>query len=39
MEDDNIQMMEPGDSLADSVAAVALVLIFVAACVLWVSGQ
>ncbi len=39
MEDDNIQMMEQGDSLADAVAAVALILIFVTTCIFWVSGQ
>ncbi len=39
MEDDNIQMMEQGDSMADAVAAVALILIFVTTCVFWISGQ
>lgn len=38
MEDD-IQVNEQGDSLADAVAAVALVLIFVTTCVFWISGQ
>lgn len=38
MEDD-IQMMEQGDSIADAVAAVALILIFVTTCVFWISGQ
>jgi len=38
MEDD-IQMMETGDSIADAVAAVALILIFVTTCVFWISGQ
>jgi len=37
--DDEIQMMEQGDSIADAVAAVALVLIFVTTCVFWISGQ
>lgn len=39
MDDDNIQMMEQGDSFADAVAAVALILIFVTTCVFWISGQ
>lgn len=39
MEDENIQMMEQGDSMADAVAAVALILIFVTTCVFWISGQ
>lgn len=38
MEDD-IQMMEQGDSVADAVAAIALVLIFVSTCVFWIAGQ
>ncbi len=38
MEDD-IQMMEQGDSVADAIAAIALVLIFVSTCVFWVAGQ
>ena len=37
--EDEIQMMEQGDSMADAVAAVALVLIFVTTCVFWISGQ
>ncbi len=39
MEDESIQMMEQGDSMADAVAAVALILIFVTTCVFWISGQ
>lgn len=39
MMDDEIQMMEQGDSIADAVAAVALILIFVTTCVFWISGQ
>ena len=31
--------IEQEDSVADAVAAVALVLIFVAACIFWISGQ
>ena len=38
-EEQNIQMMEQGDSIADAVAAVALILIFVTTCVFWLSGQ
>lgn len=37
--DDEIQMVEQGDSLADAVAAVALILIFVTTCVFWINGQ
>ncbi len=36
--DDNTQV-EHEDSIADAIAAVALVLIFVAACIFWISGQ
>lgn len=36
---DDIQMQEQGDSMADAVAAIALIAIFVATCVFWVSGQ
>lgn len=39
MEDENIQMTQTGDSVADAVAAVALVAIFVTACILWIGGQ
>jgi hypothetical protein len=39
MMDEDIQMMEQGDSVADAIAAVALILIFVTACVFWISGQ
>lgn len=31
--------MKDSDSIADAVAAVLLVLLFVAACLFWVSGQ
>lgn len=37
--DNEIEMMERGDSKADAVAAIALVLIFVTTCVFWISGQ
>ena len=38
MEED-IKMAEQGDSIADAIAAVALVLIFVSTCVFWLAGQ
>ena len=34
-----IEIEERADSAADAVAAVVLIAIFVATCVLWVSGQ
>ena len=34
-----IELEERGDSVADAIAAVALIAMFVAACVFWVSGQ
>ncbi len=37
--DEEIKMTEQGDSMADAIAAVALIFIFVAACVFWLSGQ
>jgi len=37
--EDEIKVSDQGDSLADAVAAVALVLIFVTTCVFWISGQ
>lgn len=37
--DDEIQMVEQGDSAADAIAAIALILIFVSACIFWISGQ
>ena len=37
--DDEIQMTEQGDSLADAVAAIALILIFVTTCIFWINGQ
>ncbi|VUD47309.1 hypothetical protein TDB9533_01001 [Thalassocella blandensis] len=38
MEED-IKMAEQGDSIADAIAAVALILIFVTTCIFWLSGQ
>lgn len=37
--EDEIQVDDQGDSLADAVAAVTLVLIFVATCVFWIGNQ
>lgn len=37
--EDNVQMAEKSDSIADAIAAVALILIFVTTCVFWISGQ
>jgi len=37
--DNDAQMTESGDSIADAVAAVALIGIFVATCIFWISGQ
>ena len=34
-----IELEEHSDSVADAIASVALIAIFVAACVFWVSGQ
>lgn len=39
MEQQDFEMQEQGDSLADAVTAVVLVCVFVAACVFWVAGQ
>ncbi len=36
---DELQMQEQGDSLADAFAAVSLIAIFVTTCVFWISGQ
>jgi len=36
---DELQMQEQGDSTADAIAAVALIAIFVATCIFWISGQ
>lgn len=34
-----IELEEHNDSIADAIAAVALIAIFVITCVVWVSGQ
>lgn len=36
---DPIEMPEQGDSVADAISAVVLIVVFVAACVFWVSTQ
>lgn len=36
---DQIEMQEIGENTADAIAAVALIAIFVATCIFWVSGQ
>jgi len=36
---DPIELESRSDSIADAVAAVALIALFVAACIFWVSGQ
>ncbi len=36
---DHTEMQEEGDSLSDAIAAVALIIVFVAACIFWVSSQ
>ncbi len=37
--EDEMKVSDQGDSLAEAIAAVALVLIFVTTCVFWISGQ
>lgn len=36
---EQVELEERSDSIADAVAAVALIAIFVITCVVWVSGQ
>lgn len=36
---DHIEIQEEGDSVADAISAVVLIVVFVAACVFWVSSQ
>ncbi len=36
---EQIEMQEQGDSVADAVAAVSLIAIFVITCIFWISGQ
>lgn len=37
--DEEIQMAQQGDSAADAIAAIALILIFVAVCIFWINSQ
>lgn len=39
MSDYQTEMREAGDSKADALAAVVLVVVFVAICLFWISGQ
>lgn len=36
---DQIDIQEEGDSVADAISAVVLISVFVAACVFWISAQ
>lgn len=36
---DQIEIQEEADSVADAIAAVALTSVFVVACIFWISGQ
>lgn len=36
---DELEMQESGNSTADAIAAIALIAIFVATCIFWISGQ
>jgi hypothetical protein len=36
---DRIDIQEEGDSVADAISAIVLIVVFVAACVFWVSSQ
>lgn len=36
---DQIEIQEEGDSAADAIAAIVLIVVFVAACIFWVSSQ
>jgi hypothetical protein len=39
MNDQHVEMQEQGDSVADAIAAVVLIAIFVATCIFWIAGQ
>jgi|GEM_PF-1696870 hypothetical protein len=39
MNHQEVEMQQQGDSLADAVAAIVLIAVFVTTCVFWVSGQ
>jgi hypothetical protein len=36
---ERIDIQEEGDSVADAISAIVLIVVFVAACVFWISGQ
>lgn len=36
---EQVEIQEEGDSIADAVSAIVLIVVFVTACVLWVSSQ
>ncbi len=36
---ENVEHTDQGDAVADAIAAVALIAIFVVTCIYWVSGQ
>lgn len=39
MNHQELEMQHQGDSLADALAAVVLIAVFVTTCIFWVSGQ
>jgi len=36
---DQVEIQSEGDSIADAIAAVSLIVIFVATCIYWISSQ
>lgn len=36
---EQIDIQEEGDSVADAISAIVLIVVFVAACIFWISGQ
>ena len=39
MSENQTEMLDTGDSKADALAAVVLVVVFVATCIFWIAGQ
>jgi hypothetical protein len=39
MNNQELEMQNQGDSLADAITALVLIAVFITACVFWVSGQ
>lgn len=39
MNHQEVEMQQQGDSLADAIAAVVLIAVFVTTCIFWVSGH